>query len=533
MVPGRSITVGYVLRALKRRRWWVLVPFVTIAIGGCALAWFLPNTFASQTVILVVPQRVPESYVKSTVTLPIENRLRSMQEQILSRTRLERIIVEFNLYPELRKTKVMEDVIAKMIGSIGLQIGKEQSFTLSFAYVDAQTAAKVTDRLASLFIDENLRDREVQAVGTSQFLEAELEEARRRLIEHEKKLKEYRERYAGQLPSQLPSNLQVIQTTQLQVQSLEDGSNRYRDQRLAVERQIADAENALATPAPLPVAPTPAGAASADPTALAAGTPAQQLEAANRNLRGLESRGLTAEHPDVIRAKRMIRDLEARVAADTASATNATKPAAPVTPQDQAARGRLTALRTQLDTIDRQIASNGREAQRLREKLNTYQARVEAVPGRETELTDLNRDYAALQTSYQSLLAKREDSQIAANLERRQAGEQFKVLDAARVPEKPLSPNRPLLCGGAVMLGLVLGLALGGVREFADASLRSEDDVIKGLELPVLALVPLVVTTAESIRQRRRARMLWTTSVAVCTVLAGLGVFLWKSRLLS
>jgi polysaccharide chain length determinant protein (PEP-CTERM system associated) len=530
MVPGRTISIGYVVRALKRRRWWVIAPIVTVTMLGGALAWYLPNKFASQTVILVVPQRVPESYVKSTVTLPIENRLRSMQEQILSRTRLERIIVEFNLYPELRKTKVMDDVIAKMIDAIGLQIGKEQSFTLTFAYTDAQTAAKVTDRLASLFIDENLRDREVQAVGTSQFLEAELEEARRRLMEHEKKLKEYRERYAGQLPSQLPSNLQVIQTTQLQIQSLEDGSNRYRDQRLAVERQVADAENTLATPPPLPVAPARDGGASADPAALAAGTPAQQLDAANRNLRALETRGLTAEHPDVIRARRVIRDLEARVAADAATATNATKPAAPVTPQEAAMRNRLSALRTQLETIDRQIASNERDAQALRQKLNTYQARVEAVPGRESELTDLNRDYSALQASYQSLLAKREDSQIAANLERRQAGEQFKVLDAARVPEKPLSPNRPLLCGGAVFLGLVLGIALGGAREFVDSSLRSEDDVLKGLELPVLALVPMVVTTVETVKLRRRARVLWTTSVAVCTMLAGLGLFLWKSR---
>jgi uncharacterized protein involved in exopolysaccharide biosynthesis len=201
-----------------------------------------------------------------------------------------------------------------------------------------------------------------------------------------------------------------------------------------------------------------------------------------------------------------------------------------VTPQEQAARNRLNALRTQLETIDRQIASNVRDAQMLRDKLNTYQARVEAVPGRETELTDLNRDYATLQASYQSLLAKREDSQIAANLERRQAGEQFKVLDAARVPEKPLKPNRPLLCGGALILGLALGIGLGGVREFADSSLRTEDDVLRGLELPVLALVPLVVTTVETVKLRRRARILWTTSLALCTTLAGLGLFLWKSR---
>lgn len=525
MIPGRTITLDFVRRALQRRGWWIVTPFVLLAAGGTMLAWSMPNVYQSQTVILVVPQRVPESYVRSTVTVPIEGRLRSISEQILSRTRLERIILEFNLYQEERKTHVMEDVVARMRNVIGLQLGKEQSFTLTFTYYDAATAAKVTDRLASLFIDENLRDREVQAEGTSQFLETQLEEARRRLIEKEKALEEYRKRYTGQLPSQLPTNLQVIQTTQQQIQSLIDGNNRLRDRRIVLQRQIDEIENA--PPAAPPMVPTPAGTA-ADPTAVGGGSAAQQLEVANRNLRSMQSRGLTAEHPDVIRMTRSIKELEGRVAAEAA----ATTPRAPVlaTPADIAARARVDAYKGEVAAGDRQIAVNDQEERRLRQKIVEYQARVEAVPTRESELTELTRDYGTLQESYRALAAKREDSQLAANLERRQAGEQFKVLDGARVPEKPVSPNRPAIAGSAAVFGLVLGLVLGGVREISDRSLRTEEDVLQGLSLPVLALVPTVMTTIDRTRARRRTYAVVVATLAVCTVLVTVGVLVWKSR---
>jgi polysaccharide chain length determinant protein (PEP-CTERM system associated) len=526
VVPGRALSLDFIRQALKRRFWWIATPFVLLSAAGSGLALKLPNTYRSQTVILVIPQRVPETYVRSTVTLPLEGRLRSITEQILSRTRLERIIQEFNLYQEERKVRLMEDVVQKMSDSVTLTLGKEQSFTLTFTYGDAAMAAKVADRLASLFIDENLRDRETQAEGTSQFLEGQLEEARRRLIEHEKKLEEYRKRYAGQLPTQLPSNLQNIQTTQTQINSLIEATNRLRDRRIAVERQIADAEN---TPAPVaPVAPVTAGT-TPDPTAVGGGTTAQQLETANRNLRAMEARGLTPQHPDVVRIKRTIKDLEEQVATEAASAA-ATKPPVPVTASAIAARARLDALKTELANTDRQIASNEQTERRLQDKIADYQARIEAVPTRESELTELTRDYDTLQASYKSLLAKREDSQLAANLERRQGGQQFKVLDAARIPEKAASPNRPLIAGGAAFVGLVLGLALGGLREFRDGSLRTEEDVLQGLELPVLAFVPTVVTVFDRARLRRRTRTLIVTTVALCTLLVTVGVFVWKTR---
>src|SRR5207245_4937440 len=187
--------------------------------------------YRSETLILVVPQRVPVAYVKSTVTARIEDRLQSISQQILSRTRLERIIQDFNLYERERRTGIMEDLVERMRKDIEVQIVKGDAFRVAFTADSRRTAMKVTERLASLFIDESLRDREVLAEGTNQFLEAQLEDARRQLIDNEKKLEDYRRLHAGELPKQQESNLQGLHNIEMQLQALVDSLHRDRDAR--------------------------------------------------------------------------------------------------------------------------------------------------------------------------------------------------------------------------------------------------------------------------------------------------------------
>src|SRR6516162_9260374 len=167
MIPGKQYRPEDFLHVAWARKWQILVPFVIIAAATIVGVRFLPNRYLSETFILVVPQRVPETYVRSTVTTRIEDRVQTITQQILSRTRLERIIQDFNLYPELRKTAIMEDVVERMRSSIGVQVVKGDAFRVSFTSDDARTAMRVTERLASLFIEENLRDREVLAEGTN------------------------------------------------------------------------------------------------------------------------------------------------------------------------------------------------------------------------------------------------------------------------------------------------------------------------------------------------------------------------------
>jgi uncharacterized protein involved in exopolysaccharide biosynthesis len=192
----KTILVG----PMKQRLLWVLVPTVVTAAITTALSYyFMPTRYQSETLILVVPQLVPEAFVRSTVTTHIEERLQTITQHILSRTRLERIILDFNLYPDRRKDAIMADVVEQMRSSIGVQIMKGDAVRVSFTTDDARTAMRVTERLASLFIEENLRDREVLAEGTNQFLDAQIEDVRRRIVEKEAQLKGLRATTSGEL----------------------------------------------------------------------------------------------------------------------------------------------------------------------------------------------------------------------------------------------------------------------------------------------------------------------------------------------
>jgi uncharacterized protein involved in exopolysaccharide biosynthesis len=364
---------------------------------------------------------------------------------------------------------------------------------------------RVTERLASLFIEENLHDREVLADGTNQFLEAQLEDARRNLIEQEAKLESYRKRYAGQLPSQLDANMQANQNTQLQLQSNTESLNRDRDRALLLQRQIADIEQQATAPDKVQVT----NGEGADSTGL---TPSQQLAAARLELTALQGR-YKPEHPDVQRMERVIRDLEPKAAAESAAA------ATHESPGEAARRTQLSDLRAQLEQVNHQIEFKESEERRLRGVMTNYQKRIDVVPTRESELTELTRDYSTTQTMYSSLLAKKEESKIAADLERRQIGEQFKLLDPARLAEKPYSPNRLGISLAAMGGGLAVGLLLVALTEYRSSSLNTEADVTTLLSLPVLATVPFM-QSRKSQRKMRWRRFVFNAgcaaSVATC-----------------
>ena len=508
MLPGQKYTPEQLVKIVWRRRWFILLPVALAAALAAVVSLKIPNRYRSETVILVVPQRVPDSYVRSTVTSNIEDRLPSISQQILSRTRLERVITDFNLYAAVRKKKLMEDVVAEMRHDITVLVVKGDAFKVSYVGQQPKVVADVTNRLASLFIEENLRDREQMAEGTNQFLQSELEAARQRLAEHEKKLELYRKAHAGELPSQLDSNLQVIQNTQLQIQSVLDSINRNRDRRIAVEQALNDlSQPDMVVPQPRPhtddttVVPLP-----------------DQLEAARGQLRQLQSH-LTAEHPDVIRMKRLVTELEQKVAAQS----NAAPDVPYVEPAVRQKQQRMKQLRAELDSIDRQIAASQSDEQRLRGIVSDYQRRVEAAPARETEMTELMRDYATLQSVYSSLLQKREDSKMAANLERRQIGEQFKLLDQAKPAEAPYSPNRLRIVLAAAIVGFLIGAGLVGFREYQDRALHTDEDIASALGLQVLANIPLMLTGDE--KRRQQWRVVWLNVacfalVGACGVLA-------------
>ena len=306
MIPGRKYTPEDILRLAWYHKWLIIAGIVVFATAAAVVAKRLPNEFKSETLILVIPQRIPDSYVRSTVTMRIEERLRSLSQEIFSRTRLETVISEFDLYPELRKTRPMESVVEYMRTKIVVDTVRDDAFKITYTAGAPRTAMIVTDRLASMFIDENTHDRSVMADSTNQFLESQLDDSRARLISHEKKLEEFRRKYSGELPSQLQTNLQVIQGNQSQIASVGESINRDRDRRLVLEKSIADA--LTSDPGETPATSTP----SADPNGIGGSPTVDQLERARNELRGMELR-FKPEHPDVIAKKRLIAELERKV----------------------------------------------------------------------------------------------------------------------------------------------------------------------------------------------------------------------------
>ena len=537
MIPGKKYGPEDYLRMAWNRRWLLVGPLLLTAIGTALVSFQLPNRYRAQTTILIVPQRVPENYVPSTVNTPLEDRLQMISQQILGRTRLERIIQEFNLYERERKDKdmIMEDIIEQMrtkdikVGISGARSRRHDAsaFTVGYESDNARTAMMVTERLAGLFIEENTNDRSVLADSTSQFLERQLEDARRRLMEHEKKLEEYRRRHQGSLPTELQSNLQAIQTTQGQMHALQDSLSRAQDRKTVIERQIDDLRLQSAA------APAPAPAPGSDPAIMAGQTAAQRLEAARHALTGMELR-LKPEHPDIVRFKRVIKDLEKEAEKEALQTplSEATPAAivAGMSPAEVARQSRLSALQAEIATINRTLASGQQEQQRLSGLLNAYQQRVEATPSRESDLVALMRDYDTLKLVYTGLLAKNEASRTAAELQRAQIGEQFKIIDGARLPEKPVSPDRVRMNLMGAAAGLALGLALAFLFEWRDTTLKSEADVITALALPVLATVPAIETKKENLLRRRR-RLVLSAGAAVL-VMGTAAAIVWKLDLI-
>jgi polysaccharide chain length determinant protein (PEP-CTERM system associated) len=503
MLPGKTYTPPELLQLLRKHLWLISGSLATGIFAALIVSALLPDMYRSEMLVQVVPQRVPDEYVRSTVTIRTEERLSALSQQVMSRTQLERLIQEFTLYPDKRALMPLEDVVELMRTNIRVEPVRAatrgdsaDAFHLRFTYPDARIVTEVTGRLGSLFIDQNARDRGALAETTNDFLEAQLTEARNRLAAQERMLEAFRERHSGRLPSQLDFNMQAIQNAQLQLQSLLEGLARDRDRKLILERLYADAQ---AEPAPMPLLP-PTPATPVDPATL---TPRQQLELARTNLQRLSLR-LTPEHPDIIRAKRLIEELERKVKEEPAQSSDVPGGSPASSPQEQLRRERLRQQRAELESLERQVAFKESEEKRLRGVIADYQSRIEAVPGLESEWIALTRDYDTLKTAYQQLLSKTEDSKVAADLERRQIGEQFRILDPARIPVRPISPNRRMINGLGALLGLLLGLGIVAAIEFRDSSLKTEADVASVLGVPVIALIPTVETPADLAGRRRR-----------------------------
>jgi len=493
VIPGKEYRPRELYRIAWRRRYTILVPAIAVT-AACAM-WVqsLPARYRSDALILVVPQRVPESYVRSTVIGRLDNRLYALALATVSRTRLEPIIQEFALYGDRRRSDTMQDLVERMRNDIDIDMVKADALRVSYVAPDGRTAMRVVERLVSQLIDESRRSRETLAEETNRFLETQLADARLRLVETEQRIETYRRRHADEMPAQLSGILQAQHNGEMRLQALLDSIHQDRDRRIVLERMLADTSTPAAVPGP---AGPSATAVEGAPIGLPA---AEELRHAEALLAELRAR-LTPRHPDVVRLARLTATLRQNAAGEPDVAL----PTPPL-PDAIDRQDRHRDIRAELGSLDERITAQLDEEKRVREAVTDDTKRIDAMPARESELTELMRDYQTLQENYRGLLTKKEESRVAADLEHRQGGEQFKILDAPRVPAQPSSPNRARIDLIGVMAGLALGLCLAAALEWFDLTLRSESDVQIALDVPVVALIPAVARR----RANRGQLFLW------------------------
>ena len=529
MLPGKKYTPEEYLRVVWDRRWVVIVPTVVVATAVAIYAYLQPDRYRSTAVVLVVGQQVPENMVQSTITDTVEERLRAIQQQILSRTRLEGIIDEFDLYRRERETMIMEDIVEQMRTrdlAIGISTSRGRrsdatSFNVSFTADQPRTAMRVADRLASLFVQENLLNRGNQAENTSLFMQATLDESKRKLQEQDQRLAEFRRQHSGRLPTQSASNLQVLQSVTAQIQANADADVKDRDRLALLEMTLAELS------AKSPGTATGPGAPAAVPAAAAA------LAAARASLDGLKLK-YKDDHPDVKGALRVVAELEAKVEEQALAMPLSPDARVAVVAAPRAASPidtRAAELRLQIQELSASIGRRKQEDVRLRAQLASYQARLEATPNVEAELADLTRDYDTTRESYEKLLRQNETARISESLERRQIGETFKTIDSARLPERPVSPDRMRLNLLGLAAGLGLGLGLVALLEYRDTTLKTDTDVLISLSLPVLAVIP-AMTNARERRLLKQRRRLMAAAASVMAMLAGAAAIEWRFRVI-
>ena len=501
-----------------RRRWWILGPLFLGWLIVFASAWIIPPKYTSETVILVEAQKVPQQFVLPNVQVDLEERLQSISQQVLSRSRLLGIINSLHLYQGLFFGSP-DDQVLQMRRDIKLDLvqtpptpGRPSTLTafkIAYTADKPQIAQQVNTQLAGFFIDENVRASQQQSESTTNFLDTQLTAAAASLAAQEKKIREYEGSHVGELPEQLSSNLQILSGAQGQLQAAIDA----RDKALQQQAYLSSLATQYDT------------MGMSETSQPSAASTAQQMEALRADLAALEAK-YTPDHPDVKKLKDTIAKME-QMQKDTSGtksddSQDSDKTAA--TPSQVQAMTPVMQIQSQLKANKMEIQSREAQIAKLEAKVNQYQARLNATPGRQQELSDIMRNYDESKKNYDALLGKTMSSQLATSLTRQQQGDQFRIIDPPSLPEKSSFPDRFKFSLAGLGLGLALAFVFGVGSEFLDDRIRSEQDLLGAAPLPVLAEIPPLPTEREIAAQRWKP---WIAVVAAVLIAIIIPTGIW------
>ena len=512
------------LGVVRRRHLQFLIPlFIGWAIVWAA-SWVLPPRYQSSTLILVEQPTMPKDYVTPNVNDNLQERMQTITQQILSRTRLMSIIDRFNLYASDHGKRSPDEKVELMRKDIGIELVRDASnritsFNVSFSSRDPRMAQKVTSDLTNLFINENLEVRQQESEDTTKFLESQLETARKILADQEDKIRHFKGEHVGEMPGQLASNLQILSGLQAQLQNDEDSLNTARQQHVYLQT-LADQYRSLQ------------GLSKNADGSVEGGLPAldHELDKLKGQLADLSSH-YTDRHPDVRKLKEriakneMLRDqllagLKTRTAETSADATDSGGNQSQGL--DSAQSSLLAPVQSQLRANQVEITNREHSITVLRAKVDQYQGRLNQEPVREQQLADLTRGYEQSKSNYDDLLKKKNESKMATSMELLQRGERFRVVDPPSFPQKPEFPNRLKFCGIGFGVGIAFGLVVAGAFEMLDDRLHNSEEIRKLLPAEVIGEIPAIVNESDAQIANRRIWLGWATAALVfVTILAG------------
>ena len=492
MIENRELTVDDYLAMLRRRLKVILIPALLAPLAGFLISFAFPAKYTSRSLILVEEQKVPEGYVKPVVTEDISQRIASMEQQVLSRNRLTSMIDRLGLakkgkivdqvVDEIQQNLLIQPVLPDITAAQRKRPGQQSNmpgFYVNFTADNARDAQQICSELTSMLLAENLKARSQVAQGTTEFLSRQLDEAKKNLNDQDSKMAAFKRQYMGQLPGDADNNLKILMGLNSQLDANTQTINRAQQDRSYTESLLAQQ-----------LAAWRSTQNSTNPQTLE-----QQLGILQSQLVTLQAR-YTDDHPDVAKAKKDVAELKRKLTEMNSAAqntnTNTDKEGVAEPPE-------IRQLRTQIHQYDSAITDATREQKRLQSQIGLFQGRVALSPNVEEQYKALNRDYDTAQKIYADLLAKKSQSEMQTDMELRQQGEQMRLLNPADLPQTPSFPNRLLFAGGGFGAGLILGLGLALWLELRDKSIRTEEDLIAVLGLPMLVSVPWIgARSAES-----------------------------------
>jgi polysaccharide chain length determinant protein (PEP-CTERM system associated) len=487
MLGQRELTLEDYAGILRRHWWQILIPVILVGLITYLVSLWLPNKYTSQALVLVEQQSMPDSFVKPVITDELNQRLISLQEQVLSRSQLQPLIQRFDLFNASKSGVPMEELIETLRESISVtpvrsDIGSPRTnglpaFRISYEGEDPRLAQQVCSELLNMFMKENLEDRSTKTQATNSFLSEQLAEAKRKLDEQDRSMAEFKSKNLSQLPGNEQANFTMIATLNSRLDAATQAITQAQQQKTYAESMLNQQ---------LSQWKASQNSAQGDPLALE-----KQRDDMNMQLAALQAR-YTDDYPDVVKMKASVAQMNKRIEnarASQGSGTATTTATAAFEPRE------IQQLRLSVRQTEDLIKNKTAEQDRIQRQIGSYQARIQVSPAVEEGYKKVTRDYESAQRFYDELLAKSKQSQIASDLERSPQSGGFRVMDPPNLPEKPTSPDRLMITFGGLGGGFALGMVITFLLEMKDKAIRSERDIEAFLKLPTLAMIPTVGNT--------------------------------------